>query len=248
MDELSIKHLLYVDDQVMFACDLQPMVCGGRIIKLFRSHELMAVVMGNEEYDWEVFESNAEYKNGYLASDQQIRWFWEVFHELSLEEKKKFLLFLTGSDRVPILGMKDIKIRFQPVADDKYYPVAHTCFNLLDLPRYKTKERLKYYLLQSIQQTQGFSLHGHNPIGWNHFIEILRLPVRKHLKLNKNGSKIHRLALAKFWKNRLPKDSVMIRNLKDARKEILDIQEKKRRREIPKLFFTDVQESVDPNE
>ena len=38
------------------------------------------------------------------------RWFWEVFHELSIEDKKKFLLFLTGSDRVPIQGMRDIKV------------------------------------------------------------------------------------------------------------------------------------------
>ncbi|CAH2105537.1 unnamed protein product [Euphydryas editha] len=133
-------------------------VCGGRIIKLFRSHELMSVVIGNEEYDWELFENNCEYENGYSATNQQIRWFWEVFHELSIEDKKKFLLFLTGSDRVPIQGMRDIKIKIQPVADDRYFPVAHTCFNLLDLPRYKTKERLKYHLLQAIQQTQGFSL------------------------------------------------------------------------------------------
>ncbi|XP_073943044.1 HECT and RLD domain containing E3 ubiquitin ligase 4 isoform X2 [Choristoneura fumiferana] len=133
-------------------------VCGGRIIKLFRSHELMSVVIGNEEYDWDQFEANCEYKNGYSRGDPQIRWFWEVFHELPIEDKKKFLLFLTGSDRVPIQGMRDIKIRIQAVADDRYFPVAHTCFNLLDLPLYKTKERLKYYLLQAIQQTQGFSL------------------------------------------------------------------------------------------
>ncbi|XP_023933810.2 probable E3 ubiquitin-protein ligase HERC4 isoform X2 [Bicyclus anynana] len=133
-------------------------VCGGRIIKLFRSHELMSVVIGNEDYDWDLFESNCEYKSGYVASDPQVRWFWEVFHELPTEDKKKFLLFLTGSDRVPIQGMRDINIRIQPVADDRYFPVAHTCFNLLDLPRYKTKERLKYHLLQAIQQTQGFSL------------------------------------------------------------------------------------------
>lgn len=46
----------------------------------------------------------------------------------------------------------------QPTVDDRCLPVAHTCFNLIDLPRYKTKERLRYKLLQSIQQTQGFSL------------------------------------------------------------------------------------------
>ncbi|XP_055628123.1 probable E3 ubiquitin-protein ligase HERC4 isoform X2 [Toxorhynchites rutilus septentrionalis] len=133
-------------------------VCGGRVLKLFKAHELMAVVIGNEEYDWMALEEQAVYKNGYKSSDQTIRWFWEVFHELSLEEKKNFLLFLTGCDRIPIQGMKAIKIYIQPTTDDKFLPVAHTCFNLLDLPQYKTKEKLKYKLLQAIQQTQGFSL------------------------------------------------------------------------------------------
>lgn len=153
-------------------------VCGGRVLKLFKAHELMAVIIGNQEYDWIALEENAEYKNGYQSGDLQIRWFWEVFHELPLEEKKKFLLFLTGCDRIPIQGMKAIKVRstpinfypvlkppnscrqifIQPTPDDKFLPVAHTCFNLLDLPRYSTKEKLRYKLLQAIQQTQGFSL------------------------------------------------------------------------------------------
>ncbi|XP_058461003.1 probable E3 ubiquitin-protein ligase HERC4 isoform X2 [Malaya genurostris] len=133
-------------------------VCGGRVLKLFEAQELMAVVIGNEEYDWLALEEQAEYKNGYKSSDQTIRWFWEVFHELPLEEKKNFLLFLTGCDRIPIQGMKAIKIYIQPTNDEKFLPVAHTCFNLLDLPQYQTKERLKYKLLQAIQQTQGFSL------------------------------------------------------------------------------------------
>ncbi|XP_012252634.2 probable E3 ubiquitin-protein ligase HERC4 isoform X1 [Athalia rosae] len=133
-------------------------VCGGRVLELFHSHELMAVVVGNENYDWEELERNAVYKNGYSKDDPTIEMFWKVFHELPLEEKKKFLLFLTGSDRIPIQGMKAIKITIQPMADDRFLPVAHTCFDLLDLPRYQTRERLRYKLLQAIQQTQGFSL------------------------------------------------------------------------------------------
>lgn len=85
-------------------------VCGGRVMKLFKPHELQAVVIGNEDYDWHEFETHAEYKGGYTSSDQTIRMFWEVFHELTLEDKKKFLLFLTGSDRIPIQGMKGIKV------------------------------------------------------------------------------------------------------------------------------------------
>lgn len=104
-------------------------------MELFKAHELMAVVIGNENYDWNALEQNAQYKDGYSSGDQtvnyntsifpqimtngklyadisyfQIQWFWEVFHELSLEDKKKFLLFLTGSDRIPIEGMKAIKV------------------------------------------------------------------------------------------------------------------------------------------
>ncbi|XP_066590462.1 probable E3 ubiquitin-protein ligase HERC4 [Prorops nasuta] len=133
-------------------------VCGGRVLELFHSHELMAVIVGNEGYDWEELEKNASYKQGYTKDDPTIVSFWQVFHELSLEEKKKFLLFLTGSDRIPIQGMEAIKITIQPMSDERFLPVAHTCFNLLDLPRYQTRERLRYKLLQAIQQTQGFSL------------------------------------------------------------------------------------------
>lgn len=70
----------------------------------------MQMVIGNEEYDWYAFEEEAEYREGYTSSDQTIQWFWEVFHELSLEDKKNFLLFLTGSDRVPNTGMKAVKV------------------------------------------------------------------------------------------------------------------------------------------
>lgn len=84
-------------------------VCRGNVLHLFQSHELMAVVIGNENYDWDVLQETAEYKE-YKSSDQTIQWFWEVIHEMSLENKKKFLLFLTGTDRIPFQGMKTIKV------------------------------------------------------------------------------------------------------------------------------------------
>ncbi|XP_076173074.1 HECT and RLD domain containing E3 ubiquitin ligase 4 isoform X2 [Ptiloglossa arizonensis] len=133
-------------------------VCGGRVLELFHSYELMAVVVGNEDYDWEELERSTIYSEGYSKNDPTIILFWQVFRELTLEEKKKFLLYLTGCDRVPIQGMKAIRITIQPMPDERMLPVAHTCFNVLDLPRYQTRERLRYKLLQAIQQTHGFSL------------------------------------------------------------------------------------------
>lgn len=43
-------------------------------------------------------------------------------------------------------------------ADDVHLPVSHTCFNVLDLPTYSSKEVLKAKLLHAIQYNQGFNL------------------------------------------------------------------------------------------
>lgn len=95
-------------------------MCGGRVLELFHSHELMSVVVGNENYDWKQLQENANYKEGYSENDPTIVLFWQVFHELTLEEKKRFLLFLTGSDRIPLQGMKAIKVRMIYLAKKNY--------------------------------------------------------------------------------------------------------------------------------
>lgn len=37
-------------------------VCGGIVLKLFQPMELMALITGNENYDWTELEKNTEYK------------------------------------------------------------------------------------------------------------------------------------------------------------------------------------------
>ncbi|XP_063291143.1 probable E3 ubiquitin-protein ligase HERC4 isoform X2 [Pelobates fuscus] len=134
-------------------------VCGGKVLELFQPNELQAMVIGNTNYDWKDLEKNTEYKGEYWADHPTIKIFWNVFHELPLEKKKQFLLFLTGSDRIPILGMKSLKLVIQPTGGgDDFLPVAHTCFNLLDLPKYTDKETLKSKLIQAIDHYEGFSL------------------------------------------------------------------------------------------
>uniref|UniRef100_A0A8D0BMM1 HECT and RLD domain containing E3 ubiquitin protein ligase 4 n=1 Tax=Salvator merianae TaxID=96440 RepID=A0A8D0BMM1_SALMN len=134
-------------------------VCGGKVLQLFQPNELQAMVIGNTNYDWKELEKNTQYKGEYWAEHPTIKIFWEVFHELPLEQKKQFLLFLTGSDRIPILGMKSLSLVIQPTGGgDEYLPVAHTCFNLLDLPKYTDKETLKSKLIQAIDHYEGFNL------------------------------------------------------------------------------------------
>ncbi|KAG7264668.1 hypothetical protein CRUP_038842 [Coryphaenoides rupestris] len=114
-------------------------VCGGNILSLFQPTELMAMVVGNDNYNWEEME--------------------KVFHDFPLDKKKQFLLFLTGSDRIPIHGMESLRIALQSTgAREHYLPVAHTCYNLLDLPQYPSKDTLRLRLTQAIEQYEGFSL------------------------------------------------------------------------------------------
>uniref|UniRef100_A0A671XKK8 HECT and RLD domain containing E3 ubiquitin protein ligase 4 n=1 Tax=Sparus aurata TaxID=8175 RepID=A0A671XKK8_SPAAU len=134
-------------------------VCGGKVLELFQPNELQAMVIGNTNYDWTELQKSTEYKGEYWTDHPTIRLFWEVFHDLPLEKKKQFLLFLTGSDRIPILGMKSLKLVIQPTGGGEHYlPVAHTCFNLLDLPKYTSRETLSEKLLQAIDHNQGFNL------------------------------------------------------------------------------------------
>lgn len=134
-------------------------VCGGKVLELFQPNELQGMVTGNTNYDWKELEKNIEYKGEYWADHPTIKIFWDVFHELSLEMKKQFLLFVTGSDRIPILGMKSLKLIIQPTrGGEEFLPVAHTCFNLLDLPKYTEKETLRSKLIQAIDHYEGFSL------------------------------------------------------------------------------------------
>lgn len=85
--------------------------------------------------------------------------FWNVVESLSDDQKRKFLLFVTGSDRVPVGGMGDMnfKITRGPNRSD-YLPEAHTCFNQLVLPQYSDHYRLKEKLVTAILNSEGFGM------------------------------------------------------------------------------------------
>ncbi|XP_010355202.2 probable E3 ubiquitin-protein ligase HERC3 [Rhinopithecus roxellana] len=134
-------------------------VCGGKVLELFQPSELRAMMVGNSNYNWEELQETAIYKGDYSATHPTVKLFWETFHEFPLEKKKKFLLFLTGSDRIPIYGMASLQIVIQSTASgEEYLPVAHTCYNLLDLPKYSSKEILSARLTQALDNYEGFSL------------------------------------------------------------------------------------------
>ncbi|KAJ7327146.1 hypothetical protein JRQ81_016905 [Phrynocephalus forsythii] len=128
--------------------------------KMFLPAELRVVLLGHRKYDWEQLEKNARY-SGYEESDETIKDFWAVFHDLDEESKKKFLAFLTGTDCIPAQGME--KFTFT-IADakktdpDQWYPVACTCLKVFRLPRYTNRDVLKKRVLCALEWFEKFGL------------------------------------------------------------------------------------------
>ncbi|XP_055468698.1 probable E3 ubiquitin-protein ligase HERC6 isoform X4 [Psammomys obesus] len=133
-------------------------VCNWHIIRQFQPEELMTAITGNVNYDWKQFENNSQYHNGYHKSHPTILLFWKAFHELTLDEKKKFLLFLTGCDRLHVKGLhwEGIVFRCPETFTEKDDPRSLTCLNILDLPKYSTMNRMKEALQVAINSNKGF--------------------------------------------------------------------------------------------
>ncbi|XP_010889879.2 probable E3 ubiquitin-protein ligase HERC3 [Esox lucius] len=133
-------------------------VCSKGVVGIFQPEELRGVMVGKENYDWEKLKQNTTYEGQYYAGHPNILAFWESFEELTEDQKKAFLLFLTGCDRVPILGMDQIRMRVQTLlnSSQQHFPEALTCHSILLLPLYSSKETLKARLVQAVGHNRGF--------------------------------------------------------------------------------------------
>ena len=137
------------------------LVCKSPITKMFHPNELRLVMCGNPEYNFAELENETSYANGYYREHPTIVLFWNVIHSFSDEFKRKFLSFLTGSDRVPVTGLASLNFKIQQTGggyDCQRLPVAHTCYNILALPAYTGNTVMRTKLLQAINFSQGFLL------------------------------------------------------------------------------------------
>mmetsp|Transcript_26126 Transcript_26126/g.46463 ORF Transcript_26126/g.46463 Transcript_26126/m.46463 type:complete len:678 (-) Transcript_26126:5686-7719(-) len=133
-------------------------VCGGQVMQLFSPEELELMVCGNPKLDFYEMQRATRY-DGYTEDTPIIQEFWRVLHSLSEEQKKKFLFFVTGSDRAPINGLSSLELTIMRNGPDcDRLMTASTCFNILLLPEYCDGEKLKKLLLLAISNAEGFGL------------------------------------------------------------------------------------------
>lgn len=127
-------------------------------LRLFSYKEISLYLSGMPTIDLKEMQKYAKYEN--LTTEcQQIIWFWSIVSEWTQEELANLLFFLTGSYRVPYEGFKQHPIGFNkmPCCID-YLPVAHTCFSVLDLSSFSSREKMSRLLKKSIKQGKGFSV------------------------------------------------------------------------------------------
>lgn len=122
-----------------------------KYLSIFSSSELELLISGLPEIDIDDLKANTDYKAPYSQNTQVIQWFWEVMYTMNSTEKAEFLQFVTGSSKVPLQGFSVLqgmrglqKFNICKMFEEDYnrLPVAHTCFNQLDLPEYPSKEIL----------------------------------------------------------------------------------------------------------
>ncbi|XP_065205619.1 ubiquitin-protein ligase E3A isoform X2 [Planococcus citri] len=126
---------------------------------LFRPDEIEILICGSKNFDFNELQESTRYDGGYDSSTQIIKNFWEFAHSLSLENQRKLLQFTTGSDRIPVGGLGQLHmIIARNGPDSDRLPTAHTCFNVLLLPEYNTKEKLCDRLMKAINYSKGFGM------------------------------------------------------------------------------------------
>lgn len=121
-------------------------------ISVFHPSELELLLCGLPSIDVGDWRRNTFYSGGLHAAHRSVVWFWKTVSSFCQSERAQFLQYVTGTRQVPVGGFAALQgrdghlCRFHLVEAIVRFPVAHTCFNRLDIPRYKTEGELIRHL------------------------------------------------------------------------------------------------------
>jgi ubiquitin-protein ligase E3 A len=132
-------------------------VCDSKIFHLFRHEELELLICGTPVLDFEELERSTTYE-GFEAEEVTIKNFWTVLHELSVEEKKRFLFFATGTDRAPIGGLARIGLSIHKHGEENRLPASHTCFAVIMLAPTPDLEKMRKQIHVVLENAEGFGM------------------------------------------------------------------------------------------
>ncbi|KAI7862441.1 hypothetical protein BDF14DRAFT_1855541 [Spinellus fusiger] len=132
------------------------------LINVFDERELELLIGGLAEIDVDDWKKHTDYR-GYTEQDDVIQWFWKCISSWDSEKKARLLQFTTGTSRIPVNGFKDLqgsdgprRFTIEKSGEVTQLPKAHTCFNRIDMPPYKSYEALVAKLTLAVEETMGF--------------------------------------------------------------------------------------------
>ena len=136
-------------------------------LSMFNQSELQTLIGGDSsEIDVADLRRNTLYGGVYqIGTDGEehptVKLFWKVLEELSDEDRRKLLKYVTSTPRAPLLGFNQLNPSFSirdSGSDETRLPSTSTCVNLLKLPIYSNKQILKDKLVYAINAGAGFNL------------------------------------------------------------------------------------------
>jgi E3 ubiquitin-protein ligase TRIP12 len=133
-------------------------------LQAFTPDELV-MLFGRVDEDWtiETLMDSVKADHGFNMDSKSVKNLLQVMSELTKEQRRDFLQFITGSPKLPIGGFKSLTPMFTvvckpsepPYTSDDYLPSVMTCVNYLKLPDYSDQEILKERLNVAIREGQG---------------------------------------------------------------------------------------------
>ncbi|KAI9230662.1 MAG: hypothetical protein DHS80DRAFT_26514 [Piptocephalis tieghemiana] len=132
------------------------------LVVVFDERELELLIGGIAEIDVDDWKKHTDYR-GYTEQDEVVQWFWQCVKKWDSERKSRLLQFSTGTSRIPVNGFKDLqgsdgprRFTIERSGELTQLPKAHTCFNRIDLPPYKSYDVLVNKLSLAVEETMGF--------------------------------------------------------------------------------------------
>lgn len=128
------------------------------VLRTTTPETLESLVQGvYDDIDTQKLQRGAQYPDEiYTADSKYIRGFWSIVHDLPQDRKKKLLEFVTASDRVPVTG--NVMFKIEKSFDEEKLPTSHTCFGILRLPEYASRETLETKLNIALDNAEGFGI------------------------------------------------------------------------------------------
>lgn len=132
----------------------------------FDAKQAEIMVAGVPHIDVEQLKMRTHYRGGVSASQPHIINFWKIMESFDQEERAEFLKFVWGRSRLPTSapanpGLGGSNNETFQIADhehairtgnpDKWLPIAHTCFFVLDLPRYTSIDTMRSKIVYAMR-------------------------------------------------------------------------------------------------